>query len=254
VAFQAAIDRQATVPVLIPAFNNPTYLRQILASLSRFPDLSVVVLDNDSSYGPMLQLYKEIESRIRIVRLGCNAGPWFAWTLCDQMPRYFCVTDPDIALNPDLPADFVRQLMRVTETYHIGKAGFALDLSDRERMLQGRFRDAEGERHIWEQQAGFWTAPLCDAAFADPLYLARVDTTFALYNRAYFDPNDPLDAIRVAGRFTCRHLPWYVDNGLPPDEERAYRAASDYSYYLGDRSPMQVRALFAQQDVAARIR
>jgi hypothetical protein len=118
-------------------------------------------------------------------------------------------------------------------------------------MVQTPFRHDSGRYRVWEYEARHWDTPLGDPDFADPLYLATIDTTCALYNKAHFDRRAPFEAIRVAGRFTCRHLPWYVDNGLPPEEERWYRRAAEYSYFLGDRPAVQVRSLYARQDAAS---
>jgi glycosyltransferase involved in cell wall biosynthesis len=242
------------VPVFIPAFNNPTYLRQILESLGRFPMLALVVLDNGSTYRPMQRLYEEIGPDVSVWRLGRNLGPRAVLqdaAFYASLPRHFCLTDPDLALNPSMPPDFPEILARVADRYRIGKAGFALDLSDRDRMVRTPFRHVTGWHRIWEHEAQHWQAPVPDPTFEDPLYLANIDTTFALYDKAYFDPAEPFEAIRVAGRFTCRHLPWYVDNGLPADEERAYRESAEFSYFLGDRPAVQLRSLFAHQDTAA---
>jgi hypothetical protein len=40
--------------------------------------------------------------------------------------------------------------------------------------------------------------------------------------------------VRVAGRYTCRHLPWYTDVGLPIEEEQFYRSRTQYSFFLRD--------------------
>ena len=55
---------------------------------------------------------------VLVVLLGRNLGP--ARRLAGSgflrsLPRHFCLTDPDLALNPALPADFCTTLMRVTE-------------------------------------------------------------------------------------------------------------------------------------------
>jgi len=256
-ATQDAQGRQAIVPCLIPAFNNPTYVRQAIARLSGFPTLKLFILDNASTYGPMREFCAEVDSGMhgnaRLLRLDCNAGPRAVWSNLQSMPQFFCVTDPDLEFNPDLPGDFVRHLIDLTETYRVGKAGFALSLADRDLMLPARFRHCEGWMTIWEAEAKHWLAPLPDdPSIGDPLYRATIDTTFALYNKRYFDIEQPWDAVRVAGRYTCRHLPWYVDNGLPPGEEAFYRRATEFSYYTGDRPALQVRELFARQDALAR--
>jgi Glycosyl transferase family 2 len=244
---------QCIVPCLIPAFNNPTYVRQTIAQLARFPDLKLFILDNGSTYGPMLEFCAEADrgryGDTKVLRLGCNAGPRAAWYNLLDMPKFFCITDPDLELNPELPDDFVRRLIDLTEIYQIGKAGFALNLADRDRMWQNTFRHCEGWMTIWEAETRHWRVPLPDhPAIGEPLFLANIDTTFAVYNKTWFDIRHPWDAVRVAGRYTCRHLPWYKDTGLPAEEEEFYRQATEFSYYMGDRPARQVREVFAQQD------
>jgi hypothetical protein len=251
------LDQRLIMPCFIPAFNNPTYVRGILTQLSRFPGLKPVILDNASSYGPLLDLYAEVDAGrwddARVIRLGCNAGPRAVWYNLTPMPRYFCITDPDLEFNENLPTDFLSYLMMLTETYTIGKAGFALSLDDKELMLENRFRHCEGLMTIREAEARHWQVALPPVASpgdrtSDPLYYATIDTTFALYNKKYFDPDNPFDAVRVAGRYACRHLPWYKNNGLSEDEEAFYRRSTEFSYYMGDRPALQVRKLFAHQD------
>ena len=64
------------------------------------------------------------------------------------------------------------------------------------------------------------------------MYRADLDTTFALYDKAFFNSNRFMEAVRVAGHFTCRHLPWYREKELPEEEECFYRATQRFSYYL----------------------
>jgi hypothetical protein len=244
---------QNALPCLIPAFNNPTYVRGMLRQLSIFPELKLFVVDNASTYPPMLDLYREIEDgshgEAAVIRLGCNAGPRTVWYHLDTMPLYFCLTDPDLEINPNLPSDFIWRLIELTETYQVGKAGFALSLADQDTMLDNKFRHIEGEMTIWEAEAKNWAVPLPPCpALGQPLYLANIDTTFAVYNKRYFNADSPWDAVRVAGSYTCRHLPWYRENHLPADEESYYRRTTEFSYYLGDRPAVQMREVFARQD------
>ena len=256
--------RDGRLPVLIPAFNNPTYVEGMVGQLLRFPGLRPVVLDNGSSFAPALALYERwlaeglAPDRVFLVMLGENVGPRAIWQdggLLGMLPRHFCVTDPDLALNPNLPRDFPVTLARVAAQFCTGKVGFALSLEDRHLMVDSPFRHAGGWKQIWESEAVHWQHPLPGRGIAEPLFRAEIDTTFALYDKNYFDPARPFEAIRVAGRFTARHLPWYRDTGLPAEEESFYRKAAEYSYYMGDRPALQLRALFARQDtiLAARV-
>jgi hypothetical protein len=58
------------------------------------------------------------------------------------------------------------------------------------------------------------------------LYIADIDTTFSLINKKnWLNPS-----IRIAGDFTCRHLPFYIDNGIMSiDEEYEYYTKSKFS-------------------------
>ncbi|MFC7475706.1 hypothetical protein ACFQS7_15140 [Dankookia sp. GCM10030260] len=250
------------VPVLIPAFNNPTYVAGMVGQLLRFPELRPVVLDNGSAYPPSFDLYRRwaaeglAPARVLVVPLGRNLGPRAVWHDADflrALPRHFCLTDPDLALNPKLPADFPAVLRRVAETFRVGKVGFALSLDDRDLMQDQPFRHADGWKRIWDSEAVHWQDPVTMPGLAAPLFRADIDTTFALYDRAWFDPLRPFPGIRIGGDFASRHLPWYRDTGLPAEEEAFYRRAAEYSYYMGDRPAVQLRALFARQDGRAGI-
>jgi len=66
------------------------------------------------------------------------------------------------------------------------------------------------------------------------LYLTTLDTQFALYNKAFFDPANRYPAIRVAGRFTSRHLSQLKSNTIPAEEVEFYKSTTRYSYFGGN--------------------
>ncbi|MBV8936752.1 MAG: hypothetical protein JO320_18145 [Alphaproteobacteria bacterium] len=150
------------------------------------------------------------------------------------LPQFFCITDPDLLLNPAMPEDFLAQLAAVTERLTVGKAGLAIDIADHSALRQEDFLINDRLWKIWEWEEQFWREPLEPLQGGDPVFRADIDTTFALYNKRFFNADDQAKAVRVAGRYTCRHLPWYKDVGLPPEEERYYRSHSRDSYYLRD--------------------
>jgi glycosyltransferase involved in cell wall biosynthesis len=91
------------IPVLIPTFNNPTYLRLMLKQLATRGMRNVIVVDNASDAPDMLALLTEAEADAKVVRLSENRGPRdiigndASFRL---LPEIFCVTDPDIVFNP----------------------------------------------------------------------------------------------------------------------------------------------------------
>jgi hypothetical protein len=228
---------QAEVPVFVPCFNNPTYTARMVSQLRRLGFRHVVLLDGGSAYPAMQEFLASPGDGVSIVSLPTNPGP--NHILVDPgvfalLPRHFCITDPDLAFNPMMPADFLGDLAALARREHVGKAGLALDLSDRDAMCDELFLIGGRRWHIWEWEAQFWGNELEPLrAGGDPVYRAAVDTTFALYDKNFYDPDRPQEAVRVAGRFTCRHLPWYRDKGLPREEEQFYLHTERFSYYAG---------------------
>ena len=148
------------------------------------------------------------------------------------MPEIFCVTDPDLELNQEMPQDFLYTLLGLTHKHNVGKAGLALDLGDRRLMKTEKFAFADRHFHIWEWESQFWTESLGQIEDGSPVYKANIDTTFALYNKKFFSRERFYDAVRLAGRYTCRHLPWYTDTGIPATEEQFYKRTQKHSYHM----------------------
>jgi len=143
-----------------------------------------------------------------------NSGPWVApWVNVDvynSMPDRFILTDPDLQFNPHLPSDFIEQMCAIADRYRCSKLGFALDISDFKEMYQSIY--CEG-RTIYEQECQFWKHRVTDDQYE--IYNAETDTTFALHDKN----GDQSIRIRIAGRFTAKHIPWYVKNTIYSRDE-----------------------------------
>jgi hypothetical protein len=228
---------QAEIPILIPCFNTVTYVRGMVEQLRARGLKRIFLLDNASTYPPMREFLLDPGQGVTVITQDTNRGPRSSFLdLPDYtlLPQFFCVTDPDLVLNPEMPPDFIAQLASLTERLAIGKAGLALDITDREAIREDGFSIAGRVWKIWEWEQQFWQDQIETLPGGDAVFRAKVDTTFALYNKRFFDRNDIYQAVRVAGRFTCRHLPWYRDIGLPAAELQIYRKNSANGYYLRD--------------------
>lgn len=226
----------ATVPVLVPCFNNPTYCDQMLKQLQSLGFADVTFVDNGSFSEPMLDwLAQTANGGVRVERMQENLGPHRSIFTPDRLlrlPRWFCVTDPDLAFNPALPEDFLGTMAEAMQQHDICKAGFALNISNRRELRQEKF-DIDGKSvHIWEWEQQFWQDRLDFTRGGDPVFLASVDTTFALYDRNTLQTNNLLRSLRIGGRFTAEHLPWLAQPTVSADEARIYRASQKFSYYL----------------------
>lgn len=221
------------IPILIPHFNSPTYLRQMITQLAQHKLLeNVAVLDMASEFEPAIEFLTELQKRgIQVMRKNVNSGPRSVIAdFFDAVGQFFVVTDPDIEFNPDLPANFLEVLSAMTERLGVGKAGLALRIDDVTKTE--RFDHGGAMLTIPEWEGRFWEEQLCTTPDGSPVYKAITDTTFAVYNKRFFRmPGNFLDAVRVGGIYTARHLPWYENTIVPADEAAYYKAHARYSEY-----------------------
>jgi hypothetical protein len=219
------------IPIIIPAFNNPTYVRNMLVQLFSLGLRNTIVIDNGSTAPEMQRSFLLAEM---VVRLSDNLGPRYIFVEereFDALPTLFCITDPDLKFNPQLPNNFLSNLVDLTEEFQIGKVGFSLDISDQTNMRDDIFRNGETLCKIWEWEQQFWTDQVGSTLSGDPIYRAPIDTTFAVYNKKYFRRENHYSALRLAGRYTCKHLPWYLFNSVPEHEAAYYASTQKYSVY-----------------------
>ena len=221
------------IPIIVCSFNNVTYLQNMLAQLRARSLSNLIVVDNASSAPSMQEYLGAIATTTKVVRLQENGGPHYIFlseAAYRWLPDLFCLTDPDLMFNPDLPGNFLEELADLTGRFEIGKAGFALDVTNRGAMRDELFEIGGKSYRIWEWEEQFWRDGIGATSGGDPIFRANIDTTFALYNKRYFKREAHADAVRVAGRFTCRHLPWYRDYGMQEAEAETYRATQKSAY------------------------
>ncbi len=223
------------IPIIIPTFNNPSYAGQMIEQLRRFGLHNIVILDNNSQSDDMIAFLDEVRDTVTVIDLPDNRGPHYVFTCPDSyacLPDVFCVTDPDLRFGTSMPLDFLGQLFFLTNRLEIGKAGLALDISERDTMSPDKITVLQQDYHIWEWEEKFWRECVGVIDDGSPVYKASIDTTFALYNKRHFKKESFYDAVRVAGHYTCRHLPWYPSSGMSPTEQSFYKNHQKFSYYV----------------------
>lgn len=99
-------SEQGDVPALVPCFNNPTYSAMMLEQLWRVGFRDIRFIDNASTNPDMHTWLGKDDRRRKVVRLKNNIGPRASILTQNDLPRYYCITDPDISFNPNLPSDF----------------------------------------------------------------------------------------------------------------------------------------------------
>jgi hypothetical protein len=224
------------VPIIIPVFNTPTYLKSMIDQLEKRGWTNIIICDNGSTYLPMLDLLDKLSDNYHVVMWGKNLGPRIYTEnkdICSKMPKYFIVTDPDLLLNEQMPTAALSKMRRILETYRVSKVGLAIDIDTPEE--RDRFFNPD-KVDDWERI--YWTRKIDRLPEIDDLYAAPIDTTFCLYNRDQFLLEiDNVDgrmtcntsAIRIAGRFTCRHMGWWSEQPLTEEEHEYYKNTHTWS-------------------------
>jgi hypothetical protein len=215
------------VPIVINNRNRYTYLKNLVDWLSEAGYKNIYILDNDSTYPPLLEYYRI--TKARVVFLKKNAGYKALWgtQLFNGLKKgYYVYSDPDLLPGPDCPADVVYQLHLVLQKYpEFEKAGVALKLDDLPEHYSKK-NDVIG----WEKK--HWSHSL-----EKDVYDAPVDTTFALYRPLAYGNAEECRACRLGGVYSFLHLPWYENDLNPGEEDKYYKdhIQKDASFWIKNK-------------------
>ncbi len=212
-------DGWRDVPIFINSRDRLNCLQQLVSWLRQAGYRRIYILDNASTYAPLLSYYESLkgERGIEVIRLP-NLGHVALWSsgILDQLDikTVYVYTDSDVLPQEGCPKDIVRRLYRLLRRYpFVDKAGPGIEYRDI------TFWDKE---KIQRRHPEFYRVPL-----EQDVYFAPLDTTFALYRpvRSY----RLFSAIRTTGAMMVRHLPWYLDAENLPEDERYYMAHANES-------------------------
>jgi hypothetical protein len=190
--------------------------RQLLDWLRRAEMTSICVIDNASTYPPLLDFYESAAMNgIQLIRVG-NLGYEAIWRLgLHHIGTRYIYTDADIVPDKDCPLDLVRKMHEIADRYRPAKVGPAIRVDD----LPECFSQAQ---HMKNCEADYWIRKH-DAECWDAL----IDTTFALYESGWErwpQVTHGAKHIRLDFPYVVQHIPWYEDSSNPTAEARYYRA------------------------------
>lgn len=222
------------IPIVIICYNNYRYVENTLSQILRINKeyyKNIIILNNASTCEDTIGYLKKLGSGsgsdgsdgvVSIINNIGNFGPWIAADnnshIYNVLPNKFVLTDPDLKLNDNIPSNFVDILATLSDKYKTTKIGLALDITEHHKFYQTAEYMANLSIYDWEKR--FWIDRIEDADYV--LYKADIDTTFCLINKdnvaaAAATASASANAttyiqIRVAGNFTAKHIPWYIDN------------------------------------------
>lgn len=198
-------------PIIINNFNRLTYLKEQLASFEARGFTNIIILDNGSTFSPLLDFYKK--SSVEVIYLEQNIGHLALWQtrIFNRFRNQFYVyTDPDVIIDPACPPDFLAKLYEMLLRYpSLDKIGLGLRVDDLPASNPFKLQ-------IQNHEASLRGAPLRDGFYAAP-----VDTTFALY-RPGARGGYWLNAARSSAPYQALHRPWYEDPAMQDDERAHY--------------------------------
>lgn len=216
------------IPIIINNYNRLEYLKKLISSLHARGYFNIYILDNNSTYPPLLEFYSTTD--IKIIYLGKNYGfraIWESGVVKQFWNSYYVYTDSDVELISDCPDNFMEYFIELLEKYPTcHKVGFGLKIDDLPDCFRNKLKVIEHEQQ-------FWTNPIDMGVFHAP-----IDTTFALY-RPYTGTSTNFKKlnIRTGFPYMIRHLPWYVDSDNLDEEEIYYikviNKATHWSSILG---------------------
>lgn len=201
------------IPIVIICYNNFRYVENTLkqiASINKDYYTNIIILNNMSTCSDTIAYLNKVD--VRVINNVANVGPWITPTInrhiYDLLPDKYIITDPDLKLNPNIPSNFIEILASLSDKYKTSKIGFALDITDHDMFYPTTEYMANLSIRDWELR--FWKNKIEDEVDYE-IYKADIDTTFCLMNKTNIESEIDLQ-IRVAGDFTAKHIPWYIEN------------------------------------------
>jgi len=218
------------IPIIIISYNQLNSLKLLVDYLISRSYKNIIIIDNNSTYEPLLNYLGEISVNVRVVFNNINGGHKVFWNLDklkDSIKGYYVITDPDILPVEECPGDFVKKFLTTLHRYpSVYKVGFSLKLDDIPLSNRNRNKILAWESQFWKNQN------------IDTDYFASIDTTAALYR--------PLRAaklynfykgIRTNFPYQARHLGWYVDQlNLHEETINYYKTSNESSSWKTDET------------------
>ena len=201
-------------PIFINNRNHYTYLKELIDWLERNGFYNYYVIDNDSSYPPLLRYYDSVIKE-KVIHLHRNVGHLSLWKerLINRVKHSFYVyTDSDVLPVLQSNPNLLSGLYQALEQYEFAlKAGSALKIDDLPDHFALKSKVVQHEEQFWKNE------------LQTNVYHAHVDTTLALYLPNYYWEFRHWDKhIRVAGDCLVRHQPWYQDSRHLTEEQQYY--------------------------------
>jgi len=214
------------IPIIINNYNRLSTTRKLYKDLTNLGYNNIIILDNASTYLPLLDWYMSLKSKpnLKIEMFDTNYGNKCLWKsgYINKLKNhsYVVYTESDIELNPNIPKTFVETLIKLSKEFKFDKVGLSINIKDLPKN--------EMTSSIKQIEEVYWIKKIPHRKYE--IYQGMIDSSLAV-----FDPNIPFNynALRVAGNFTSNHIPWYTNFNSLSKEELYFleNATEEFSIY-----------------------
>lgn len=180
---------------------------------------NITVIDNQSTYPPLLEWYKEGKVDVFVNDIVPNSNKAFLNLVQIGHPKFvqivsdwYVFNDSDIIPEENVPDDFIMDLIRYAVKYQKPKVGMSIRIDD---------IDLNYPLNKWVHgyESDYWTNGIKDGDVE--LYPHPIDTTFAVHSPGTM-PDWSRDTLRVGVPYIVKHAPFYYDPENLPEDEKYY--------------------------------
>ncbi len=209
------------IPIFINARDRVVCMKLLVDWLLKAGYRRIYILDNASTFSPLLSYYDEIkkEESVTVLYMKKNLGPYALWIsgLLEvlHISTPYVLTDPDVLPVERCPHNVLETLLQLLEKYpFIDRIGLGLKTDDVPYGKEDLLLVKDGQEKSIPIQ--------------DNLYFGMFGQKFALY-RNYRHIND-LATLWTDGDLAVRHRQWYVNYDALPEDESYYIQHADKQF------------------------
>ncbi|GAA0872236.1 hypothetical protein GCM10009117_13830 [Gangjinia marincola] len=202
------------IPIFINNYNRLSTLKLLIIALKKREYTNIHILDNQSTYPPLLEFYKTTECHVHLLKKNYGSKAfWKSGLWLRFVNSYFVLTDSDVVPVDECPSDFLKFFLQMLKKYPIvHKIGFSLKIDDLPDHYANKQKVIEWEKKYYQQ------------SIEQHIFIAPIDTTFALYRpfSKVGERDERTLVLRTGFPYQARHLPWYINSNALDDEEKFY--------------------------------
>ena len=219
------------IPVILNSRNRVSCLRLMVDWLRKEPMAEVIILDNQSTYQPLLDYYKTLDCRVVMLDKNYGHTALYSWNgHHDLKSQYFVYSDPDLLPKEDCPSNVIPYLLALKkEHFFFNKIGMMLETTD------------IPDHYKYKSQVINIHRNYCHNRLKN-CFVSHVDTTFAMYDieKTAGKEHYMRNCLITSRPYVMRHLPWYVDSNNLSEEDKYYAKTADATFVNADNKKVSV--------------